>query len=75
MLASTKRYEVAVHNEEVRRLVQRGERHRHLQDTWADTHYVTLTARDAMDARRKAMARYPEDKGFVIEQISLDEED
>ena len=75
MRESTKRFEVAVHNEQVRQLVQRGERHRHLQDTWADTHYVTLSASDAMDARRKAMARYPEDKGFVIEQVSLSQDD
>ena len=63
MQAPAKKYEVAVHNEEVRRLVESGERHRQFEDSWADTHYITLTARDALDARRKAEARYPENKG------------
>ena len=75
MPAPVKRYEVAIHNKEVRRLVQSGERHRQLQDNWADTHYITFSACDAEDARRKAFARYPEDKGFVIEQISLSQDD
>lgn len=75
MAAPTKRYEVAIHNEEVRRLVRIGERHRNLQDTWADTHYVAFNAQDAEDARRKALARYPEDKGFVIEQVVLSQDD
>ena len=65
-----KKFEVAIHNKEVRRLVREGEHHRQLRDTWGDTQYLTLTANDVVDARRKMLDRYPESRGFVIEHVT-----
>jgi len=63
------KFEVAIHNNEVRRLVREGEKHRHLDDSWADTHYMEIDAKDEYDARSKMAARYPADLGYVIEQV------
>ena len=63
-------FEIAVFNQAVRDKLKVGERHRELKDDWADTHYVEIGAQDADDAKRKAMAKFPEDKGFVIEAVN-----
>jgi hypothetical protein len=62
-------FEVALYNKEVRRLIEEGDRHRHLTDDWAETHYIVVSARDEDDARNKIGAKYPEHNGFVIEQV------
>lgn len=63
------KYEVAIHNAEVRQLLKEGERHKRLTDDWADTHYVEVLARDEAEARAKIEARYPASKGFVINHV------
>ena len=68
---SLSKYEVALYNAEVRKLVRQGERHRDLTDDWADIHYVVVRAKDEHEARAKIEAKYPERKGFVIEQVGL----
>lgn len=70
-VSRAKKFEVAVYNKDVRQLVKEGERHRHLTDDWADIHYVDVMAEDEREARLKAEAKYPEDKGFVIENVSV----
>ena len=62
-------FEVALYNKEVRRLVEEGDRHRHLTDDWAETHYIVVSALDEDEARIKIGAKYPEHNGFVIEQV------
>jgi hypothetical protein len=74
MLSRGKKFEVAIHNKDVRRLVREGERHRELKDTWGDTQYLMVTAKDVADARRKMLDRYPESRGFVIENVMLADE-
>ena len=69
-----RKFEAAIHNETVRRLVNSGERHRDLDDAWADTHYVEVHADDEDDARSRLARRYPSDQGYVIEEISLSDE-
>ena len=64
-----RKFEVALYNEEVRRLVKIGERHRHLEDSWADTHYIEITAANEHDARAKVSRRYPREAGYVVEQV------
>jgi len=64
------RFEVAVYNQSVRDKVKAGERHRELNDDWADVHYVEIEADDAATARRKAEVKYPRSRGFVIEDVS-----
>ncbi|SCA55227.1 conserved hypothetical protein [Candidatus Terasakiella magnetica] len=61
-------FEVAIYNELVKRAMQSGEPAAY-SDDWADTRYIEVSARDEMDARRKVLAKYPKDKGFVIRGI------
>ena len=68
-MSRQKSFEVALYNQEVRRLVAEGSRHRNLTDDWADTHYIEIEAADSTAARRKIESRYPESQGFVIEQV------
>lgn len=63
------KFEVAVHNKEVRRLVKIGEKHKDLSDDWGDTHYVEITAMNEQDVQQKAARRYPANLGYVIEAI------
>ncbi len=70
-MSRAKKFEVGVYNKKVRQLVKEGERHRDLTDDWADIHYVDVMAEDEHGARAKIEAKYPEDKGFVIENVSL----
>ena len=63
-------FEIAVFNQAVRDKLKAGESHRELKDDWADTHSVEIKAQDADDARRKALAKFPEDRGFVITAVT-----
>lgn len=63
------RFEVALFNAEVRRLVYEGAHHRDLSDDWSSTHYVEVRATSVLEARRKIEQRYPRDRGFVIEAV------
>ncbi len=74
-LADVKTFEAAIYNEEVRRLIQEGSKHRDLSDDWADTHYIEVRAADILIARAKIEARYPEIRGYVIEQLVVTGED
>ncbi len=64
------RFEVALYNAEVRRLVYEGTHHRDLADSWSSTHFVEIRATSALEARRKIEQRYPRDRGFVIEAVN-----
>ncbi len=64
-----KKFEVAVYNKEVRRLMKEGRKHRDLKDDWADVHYIDISADDLASARAKVAGRYPESQGFVIEGV------
>lgn len=63
------KFEAAIFNQQVRDLVKMGEKHRHLSDDWADTHYVEVQAENEQSARAKLAGRYPSDAGYVIEQV------
>lgn len=63
------KFEVAIFNREVRAKVREGDHHRDLDDRWADTHYITVTADDEIAARTSAESRYPPDRGYVIEAV------
>ena len=69
-MADTKKFEVALYNSEVRKLVREGERHKDLKDDWADTHYIVIDAFDENDARAKIELRFPKERGFVINSVS-----
>ncbi len=64
------RFEVGVFNAKVQSLVQQGERHRNLDDGWAEIRYIEVDATDALDARRKIARRYPEHQDYVIEGVT-----
>ncbi len=63
-------FEIAVYNQAVREKIKLGERHRELKDEWADIHYVEIEAEDMASARRKAEGKFPQDRGFVIEDVT-----
>ena len=63
-------FEIAVYNQSVREKLKLGERHRELKDDWADIHYVEIEAEDIAAARRKAEGKFPQDRGFVIEDVT-----
>lgn len=63
-------FEVAVYNKTVRDKLKAGDRHRELNDDWADIHYIELKAEDTAEARRKAEVKFPADQGFVIEAVT-----
>ena len=65
----SKKFEVALYNKEVRLLVRQGDKHDRLRDDWADVHYIEIRGRDENDVRRKIEARYPEEEGFIVEQV------
>ena len=64
------RFEVVVFNQDVQSMLKNGKHHPHLDDRWGlkQTHH--LYAQDEIDARSKAIRRYPRAKGFVIERLS-----
>ncbi|MBM3556173.1 MAG: hypothetical protein FJX47_11555 [Alphaproteobacteria bacterium] len=64
-----KKFEVALHNKEVKRLVKEGEKHKFLADEWADTHFIEVTAPDEAEARKKITRRYPPEQGFIVEMV------
>ncbi len=64
------KFEVVVYNKEVRRLVERGDSHRTLNDNWADLHYIEVTAGSEAEARAKMEKKHPPEQGYVIESVS-----
>lgn len=67
----SKTFEVAVYNQTVRELMERGERHRNLSDAWADIHYIEIKASSENDARNRIASRYPASQGYVIVDVSV----
>jgi hypothetical protein len=64
------KFEVAVYNERVRSAVRTAERNRTgLSEQWAETRYIEVLAVSKEAATSKILARYPEHRGFVIEDV------
>ena len=63
------KFEVAIFNQRVRDLMKMGGRHRHLEDNWADIHYIEVDASTSKVAKRKILERHSNKKGFVIVSI------
>lgn len=68
-------FEIAIHNEAVRKLVMQGDRHRHLSDDWGDSHYIEFKGDSEEQAIAKCRQKYPEDDGYVIEGVSIVNDD
>jgi hypothetical protein len=63
------KFEIAIHNAEVRRMQREGMKHRNLSDSWGETHYMEIDAPTEREARARITRKYPPDKGFVIEDV------
>lgn len=63
------KYEAAIYNAEVRQKVAEGEHHRHLNDEWAEIHYVEVEANNKESARNTFEAKHPSALGYVIGEI------
>ena len=68
-MISKARFEIAVYNERVRKLVELGQHDKHLADEWSENHYEEISAIDEDAARSKLERRYPAKQGFVIASI------
>jgi hypothetical protein len=66
-----KKYEVGVYNKDVRDALADGVKHKHLNDEWADTHWIEVVAADEQDAQRRVQRRYSERTGYVIVGVQL----
>jgi len=64
------RFEVVIHNQQVRDKVREGEHHKALSDDWSDSHYIEISAKNEEDALVRARNKYPSEGGFVIEGVS-----
>jgi hypothetical protein len=67
------RYSVGIYNAQVRAKLAEGERHRQLNDDWADIHYFDITADSPEQARLRIHQRYPMEQGYLIASIDLDD--
>jgi hypothetical protein len=64
------KYEVAVYNERVRTALRTAERNKTgFSDQWAETRYIEVLAYNKEAAIAKISSRYPEHRGFVIEDV------
>ncbi len=68
-MLKNKKFEVAIFNQEVRRMVKEDEHHREFTDDWEDLHYIEIEANDEREARARMEVRYPAAKGFVIDHV------
>jgi len=68
-------FEITIHNQEVRKLVSQGDSHRHLSDDWGDSHYIEFKGDSEEGAIAKCRQKYPEDNGYVIEGVSIVNDD
>lgn len=62
-------YEFSFYNSEVRELVEIGEKHRQLDDGWAEQRYIQIRAQDEAKAKIELARRYPDRKGFVYTSV------
>lgn len=67
---SDKIFQVGIFNQEVRRAHMMGQKHRTLDDKWADINYEEFFAPNEEAARKKAIRKYPPERSFVIENIT-----
>lgn len=64
-------FEIAIHNQDVRKLVMQGDSHRHLNDEWGDSHYIEFKGDSEEEAIAKCRQKYPESDGYVIEDVTV----
>lgn len=62
-------YEVALYNEQVRELVQKKRQHIYFSKQWAKLQMRDVVARDEAEARALIAERFPEEDGFIVEEI------
>ncbi|MDA5192739.1 hypothetical protein [Govanella unica] len=64
-----KKFEAAIYNQNVRDCLSVGDRHRDLDDEWAEIHYIEIRAHTQEEARQQITRKYPASKGFVIREV------
>jgi len=65
------KFEVAIYNQEVCDELAKGESHSLFDDEWAELHFIEVSAENEEGARAQLQNRYPTDKGFIIDSISM----
>lgn len=62
-------YSVSIYNKEVRAMVKENQHHHFFDDQWADIHIRSVTAKDENEALTIIAKRFPEEDGFVVEDV------
>jgi hypothetical protein len=62
-------FEVTLYNREVRALVKDNQSHLLFEDFWADAQTRDVVAGSEQEARSVIESRFPEDAGFVIQDV------
>jgi hypothetical protein len=70
MLVLNHTYEISLYNKDVRNLVQFGESHKVLDDSWAEQRYIQIIAPNENDALKRMFLKYPKHKGYVYTSIT-----
>ncbi len=70
MVSQQNTYEFSLYNSEVRKLVEIGEKHKQIDDSWADQRYIQVRAKSEEKARTEASRRYPERRGYVFTSVT-----
>jgi len=70
--AEDKKFQAGITNAEVRRAHMMGQKHRNLDDKWAEVNYEDVFAADEETARKKLLRKYPPERGFVISSLTLE---
>ena len=65
----SKKFEIGIYNEKVRKAVETMEPVKDLDPGWADLHWVRLWAQSSEAARKRILQRYPTEQGFVVTDI------
>ncbi|MBX3454297.1 hypothetical protein [Ferrovibrio sp.] len=65
-----KKFQAGITNAEVRRAHMMGQKHRNLDDKWAEINYEDIFAANEEAARKVLLRKYPPERGFVISSLT-----
>jgi hypothetical protein len=64
-----KSFEIPVYNTEVREAIKNGKPHPSFENSWADTHLITVLAHTENEAIINCRRKHPEKMGFVFGKV------
>ena len=64
-------FEVGLYNRDVRAAVKGNKSHLFFGDHWANLQFQDVLAQNEEEARALISQRYPEEQGFVVQQLTV----